>query len=347
MLNRNSFDSQRENYSYIMSLGSFVYCEKKGYLNMKLNRLYVAALLIVFLMIVFSGCKKEEIISGLKEADITVYTTIYPIEYIVNEIGGTSVAVHSIYPPGVDAHTFEPTSQDMTNIAVSDAFIYFGPSLEGFVSSTEKALASESVELIALESYPELFYTEGRDEDIANGNARMDEINPHVWIDPLRMITMADIITEHLSELNPAEAETYNENKQSLVLQLQKLDEQFKSTLAKKDHKYMIVPHAAYSYWEERYGVEEIALSGLSPSEEPSQKYLTEIIRLADEYEVKHVFYEQNTPDKLIEIIEQEIDAEAVLIHNLAVLTEDDIKFEEDYFTIMQYNLDVLNYVFE
>src|SRR5690625_1153267 len=218
MLNRNSFDSQRENYSYIMSLGSFVYCEKKGYLNMKLNRLYVAALLIVFLMIVFSGCKKEEIISGMKEADITVYTTIYPIEYIVSEIGGQTVAVHSIYPPGVDAHTFEPTSQDMTNIAVSDAFIYFGHSLEGFVSAAERALVNESVELIALESYPELFYAEERDGIATDDGAERDEPNPHVWLDPLRMITMADIITEHLIELNPDEAETYKENKQALVL---------------------------------------------------------------------------------------------------------------------------------
>src|SRR5699024_4930316 len=106
---------------------------------------------------VLSACKKDELISSYKEADLTIFTTIYPIEFIVEEIGDEIINVQSVYPPGVDAHTYEPTTKDMTKIATSDAFIYFGPSMEGFVDSAANALDGEEVQLISLEQYDELF----------------------------------------------------------------------------------------------------------------------------------------------------------------------------------------------
>src|SRR5699024_11397532 len=49
-----------------------------------------------------------------------------PLEYIASEIGGEHVHVETIYPPGVDAHTYEPTSKEITSLAKADAFIYLG-----------------------------------------------------------------------------------------------------------------------------------------------------------------------------------------------------------------------------
>lgn len=340
--------------------------QRRDYI-MKSKQLFALILSLVLMISVLSACKKEELISGMKEAEVSVYTTIYPIQFILEEIGGRTVNVQSVYPPGVDAHTYEPTSKDMTLIAKSDLFIYFGPSMEGFVESAANALTNEAVKLVSLEDYPELFETNERNrtslKDDGSKEMNTDEtnvvnsddkdstnhesgLNPHVWLDPLRMITIVDIITEQLISLNPKDESIYQENKRDLVLRLQKLDEKYFETLKDKEQKYMIVPHAAYGYWEERYGVEQIAISGLSPSEEPSQKYLTEIIQLADDYGVDYVFYEQNSPDKLIEIIQEQIGAEPALIHNLSVLTDDDLKYEEDYFTIMEYNLNVLNHFF-
>lgn len=160
------------------------------------------------------------------------------------------------------------------------------------------------------------------------------------------MVTVTQIITDLLIELNPKDEELYKKNRNELVARFVKLDHLYKNTLEKKEHKYLIVPHAAYGYWEERYGIKQIAVSGMSPSEEPSQKYLSELIETAKEHNIDSVFYEQNTPDKLIDIVREEINAEVYTIHNLAVLTEADMKNEEDYFTLMEYNLNVMNEAF-
>lgn len=345
---------KRLTYRYNVNIDK-VMNEKKGSNQMKLNRPILVISISFLLILLLTACKKEEIITGLKEADVTAYTTIYPIQFVLEQIGGDTVSVESVFPPGVDAHTYEPTSKDMTAIATSDLFIYLGPSLEGFVESAAKTLADEQVELVSLEDYPELFQIEENDElDDKNvhrnreqhGHSHNGGIDPHFWIDPKRMITLTEIIADLLIEHNPKDEQLYKQNKNDLITRLQKLDRLYIDTLSKKEHKYLVVPHKAYGYWEDRYGIEQIAISGLSPSEEPSQKYLSEIIKLAKEYELDYVFYEQNTPDKLIEIIREEINADVLTIHNLSVLTEADLENEEDYFTLMEYNLNVLNEAF-
>ena len=54
----------------------------------------------------------------------------------------------------------------------------------------------------------------------------------------------------------------------------------------------MIVSHAAYGYWEEVYGNHQIPVTGLSPSDEPSQKELEKIIQMANEKQIKYILFE-------------------------------------------------------
>lgn len=319
----------------------------------------IIILWFALVMLIAVGCQEDGVSNGVNEAEVKVFTTIYPLQFIVEEVGTEMVEVETIYPPGVDAHSFEPTMKDMAEIATSDAFIYFGPTMEGFVKSAAEALDGEVVQLFSLEEHDELFTNssgeevvdENHDEDSHDEHEHEEDDhdghdhggrNPHVWIDPLRMITMTHIITEQLIEIAPDHEELFNRNKEELIERLEKLDELFVSEMAEKEDKYLIVPHAAYGYWEERYGIEQIAISGLSPSEEPSQKYLAEIIVKADELGIDYLFYEQNTPDKLIEIIKSEIDANTYTIHNLSVLTDEDIQNEEDYISLMESNIRVL-----
>ncbi|SFA90538.1 Zinc-uptake complex component A, substrate-binding [Lentibacillus halodurans] len=82
---------------------------------------------------------------------------------------------------------------------------------------------------------------------------------------------MADIIKEHLIELRPEHENLYQDNFEELKENLAALDETFKETLKENENKEVIVSHAAYGYWEKRYDINQRPISGLSPSEEPSQ----------------------------------------------------------------------------
>ena len=81
--------------------------------------------------------------------NLSVYTTVYPLQYFAERIGGEHVNVKSIYPPGADEHTFDPTQKDMIALADSDLFFYVGLGLEGFVENAEKTLKNEHVKMVA------------------------------------------------------------------------------------------------------------------------------------------------------------------------------------------------------
>ncbi|SHF87429.1 metal ABC transporter solute-binding protein, Zn/Mn family [Ornithinibacillus halophilus] len=304
-------------------------------------------ILLLFIGIYLTGCATTS--SDTVDNDgITIYTSVYPIQYIVERIGGETINVKSVFPLGVDAHTYEPTSKEMTEIARSDMFIYLGAGMEGFAESMAGALKSQDVKLIELGEEEELFHSEEteqheEDDDHDGHNHNHGDHDPHIWLDPIRMIEMAHIITSNLEELNPEKKDDYQENIIALEEDLRKLDDKFVTTLEEKSNKKLLVSHAAYGYWEERYGIEQISINGLSSSSEPSQKELTKIIEEANAHTIKYIIFEQNTSSRVSEIVQDHINAEALIIHNLSVLTEDDIENNEDYISLMEQNLNVLD----
>ncbi|GGB36293.1 adhesin [Virgibacillus dakarensis] len=303
----------------------------------------VIIITFILLALTVAGC------NAAKDSDkegLTIYTSIYPIQYAVERIGGDTVDAKSVYPPGVDAHTYEPTTKTMTSIASGDAFIYLGAGMEGFAESAADALQSEGVQLVELGKHEELFHTDAEhheDADHADDGHHHGDHNPHIWLDPLRMIDMADLIKQELIELNPDKKTLYTDNFNALKEDLLNLDNSYQETLKAKANKKILVTHAAYGYWEERYGIEQVAIKGLSSSDEPSQKELTSIIDQAKEYKLHYILFEQNSSDRVSTIMQDQLGAKVLRIHNLSVLTEDDIKNEEDYLSLMKHNLEVLD----
>ncbi|QTN01539.1 zinc ABC transporter solute-binding protein [Sediminibacillus dalangtanensis] len=307
----------------------------------------------VLLLLLFSGillqagCSPS---SGQNEqkTEPTIYTTVYPIQYIMERLAGDFVEVTTIYPPGADAHSYEPTAKTMTDIAKGDAFVYLGEELETFSSTTAEALQQEKVRLIGLAGHEELFHDEStadRDDHPAETNHdehKHGNHDPHVWLDPQRMQEMALIIEKQLTDIYPDRKAVLQQNLSSLQENLRKLDRQFVKTLRSSKHKEILVSHAAYGYWEERYGIKQIAVNGISNSSEPSQQDLINIIEQARTLKMDYVIFEQNVQDKVSKEVQKEIDGKALQIHNLAVLSEQDISRGEDYLSLMKQNLDVL-----
>ncbi|WP_371069369.1 metal ABC transporter solute-binding protein, Zn/Mn family [Sediminibacillus sp. JSM 1682029] len=309
----------------------------------------------VVLILLFSGillqagCSPSPDNYGEK-AEHTIYTTVYPIQYIIERLAGDFVEVTTIYPPGADAHSYEPTAKTMTDIAEGDAFVYLGEELESFASTTAEALQQEEVRLIGLAGYEELFHTASESTADHDSNHAESEHHshdhgshdPHIWLDPLRMQEMAGIIEKRLTDIYPNHEAVLQQNLSSLQEDLTKLDNQFLNTLSKSKHKEILVSHAAYGYWEDRYGIRQIAVNGISNSSEPSQQDLINIIEQAKNLGMDYVIFEQNVQDKVSKEIQREIDGKALQIHNLAVLTEEDINHGEDYLSLMKQNLQVL-----
>jgi zinc transport system substrate-binding protein len=301
------------------------------------------------------------------EAVLEVYTTVYPLAYFTERIGGERVNVDSIYPPGANEHTFEPTQQDMISLADADLLFYIGLGLEGFIDSAQDTLSGENVELVATaDSIPdEELETEASHEEESSDDHGNDEVDheeevheeesheghehdstdPHVWISPVLSQKLAESIKDSLVKADSEGAEMYEANFEELVRELEQLDQSFDDLSNNVENKTFFVSHAAFGHIAETYGFEQVAVAGLNSQDEPSQKELTEIVNLAKEKNIDYVVFEQNISSKLTEIVQKEIGAEAVEMHNLGILTQEDIDNGETYFTLMEKNLHVLETV--
>lgn len=331
----------------------------------------------IFMVIaaVLSGCAQDRADQEKDEGLLQVYTTVYPLQFFAQQIGGEYVNVETIYPPGADEHTFEPSQKDMMALADSDLFFYVGLGLEGFVDKANKILKNEDVKMVPVgeslhldeagEHQDEAHNEDGTveeshneqghdEEDHTDENDHADEKNteddghnhgdydPHVWLDPVYANELALAIKEHLTAQMPEHKDTFEKNYTELTAQLKDLDQQFSKVVGSAKRNEILVSHSAFSYWEERYGIQQISISGQSTTNEPSQKELQKLISHAKEEKIKYVLNEQNFNSKLAKIVQEEIGAKSLTLHNLSVLTDEDIKNNETYFTLMKKNIATL-----
>ncbi|MFB4164622.1 metal ABC transporter solute-binding protein, Zn/Mn family [Alteribacillus sp. JSM 102045] len=314
------------------------------------------------------------------EEPLQIYTTLYPWEEFTERIGGEEVQVENLVPEGSDVHSFEPTAQTMVKVAESDAFIYNGAGMEGFAAAVRETAEQEGVASIEVTKNMELNTFEGHGESEDNHGSQHEEEehdhesephieenheehesgekeeqnaeedshyhgdqDPHVWLDPLLAAEAAEKIKDELVNLRPDKEELFEKNYKELESELESVHEKFEETASQTENNTFLVSHSGYGYWEERYGLQQIGISGLSPSNEPSQKQLQDIIHLAEENGLNHVMFEQNVSSKVAQVVQKEVGAEALYLHNLESLTEDDAAGGENYFSIMENNIDNLN----
>ncbi len=286
---------------------------------------------------------------------LQVYTTVYPLTYFTERIAGDLVDVQSIYPAGSNEHTFEPSQQDMIKLADADLLFSIGLGLEGFIDSAKKTLKDENVEFVATAdriSDKELNAALGQTEDTHeeepaeeteshDGHAH-GSTDPHVWMSPVLSEQLAESIKDSLTKADPENAEVYESNYTELIVELETLNRSFASLSERVSKDTFFVSHAAFGYLSEPYGFKQMAIAGLNSQNEPSQKELTEIVDLAKKNDLQYIVFEQNVSSNLTKVIQKEVGAEAIEMHNLGVLTQKNIDNEETYFTLMEKNLHVL-----
>lgn len=316
---------------------------------------------MLFLLIFLASCgnkEANELNTENEEQQVKVFTTVYPLQYFAERIGGDYVSVSSIYPAGANEHTFEPTQKDMMALADADLFFYIGLGLEGFVDNAKKTLEQEHVKMVAtVDAVSEEQLEESADEhtedsqDHKNDSAENHEghdhgdVDPHVWMSPKISQSLALSIKDSLVEISPEQQETFEKNYEELIKELQTLDASFEEMAHSAKSKTFFVSHAAFGYIGNTYGLEQLAVAGLNSQDEPSQKELTKLIDLAEEKNINYILFEQNVSSKLTEVIQQEIGAESLVLHNLGVLSKEDINNKETYFTLMNKNLETLKTV--
>lgn len=306
------------------------------------------AILLVFMLFLLAACGASEEAEPNEKMDVEndrvkVYTTIYPLEFFTEQIGGELVEVVNIIPVGADAHTYEPTAKTLTEVANGDVFIYNGAGIEGFADALLSILQKENVQIVkAVEGLTLRPADEEHDHEEDGHDHDHGDFDPHVWLDPILSIQIAENIKNALIEQLPNDKETLEANFLSLSEELTEIDKQFQEMIKNATKDEFLVSHAGYGYWEDRYGIKQISVTGLSPTNEPSVKHMEEIITKAKELNASYIAFEKNLPVKVAETIQKEANLQVVYLYNLESIVEENKENGENYFDLMRKNIESL-----
>jgi zinc transport system substrate-binding protein len=295
-------------------------------------------------LLLSGGCAAQP--QGGATDRLRVVAAFYPLQFVAELVGGEHVEVTGLTPPGVDAHDLELTPSQVARIAEADLVLH----LAGFQPAVDDAVATHAgAALDVAEVVPPAGddghddghghdddgHDDGHDDD-GHGHGAGD---PHVWLDPQRMAAITAEVAARLAALDPARAGQFTANAARLGQDLATLDADLVEGLADCQRREIVVGHAAFSYLADRYDLTQIAVSGLSPEDEPTPGQLAEVVALAREHGATTIYFETLAGPRVAQVIADQVGARTAVLDPIEGLPAGG---SGDYFTIMRANLESL-----
>ena len=276
---------------------------------------------ILFLFIfVFclTGCLKHD-----NMEDITIYTTNYPSEYITQRLYGKFSDIKSIYPNGINIESYKLTNKQIEDYSNADLFIFNGLSNE---KKYVEKMRKNNKNLKIIDTTLSMEYTNGIEE---------------LWLDPSNFLMMAQNIKTGFGEyidsyyLNNKIEDNYEE----LKIEAYNLDAKIKDVISNGNNKIIVTSNNLFKYLE-KYG---LTVYSLDEKNHDVNAIYRQVVNLINNGTIKYIFTIANennnsTVQKLIDNTTVEVQE----WNNLSNLTETQILEKENYFTIMNSNLELL-----
>ena len=255
---------------------------------------------------------------------IHVVATVYPLAEAAQRVGGDVVAVDSLAAPGVEPHDLELTPHQVEAIDEADLVLYVGG---GFQPGVEDALAEASGVMLDATSFVRRPADEGALPD------------PHVWLDPTLFGRIVDEVSDALSDVDPAHAETFGGNAENHLRQLEALDADYRRGLADCDRRLIVSSHGAFGYLAARYGLMQVSISGSSPEAEPTPQRIDELRDVVEREGLTTIFTEELASPEAAETLAAETGATTAVLSPLESLTQEELSIGANYVSVMRENL--------
>jgi zinc transport system substrate-binding protein len=298
--------------------------------------------------LLLTGCGGTDGGSAGSDDGIAVVAGFYPLEWAASRVGGDLVSVTSLTASGAEPHDLELAPQDLAAVSEADLLVY----LDGFQPAVDEAAQSEAGDRAwdAGEA-ADLSRTaeedaHGEDEEHtgeeshADSDEHAEAVDPHFWLDPVRLAGVGDALAGRLGELDPDNAATFERNAAALRADLEGLDSEMQTALDGCQVDTLVTSHDAFGYLGDRYGFEVVGVSGLSPSQEPDPAGLAEIAQLVEQRDVTTVYTETLVDPAVAETVASEAGVETAVLDPLEGLTDESAG--EDYLEVMRANLAAL-----
>ncbi|HET6622227.1 MAG TPA: zinc ABC transporter substrate-binding protein [Dongiaceae bacterium] len=226
-----------------------------------------------------------------------VATTFSILADLAQRIGGDHVQILTLVGPNRDAHAFEPGPRQSAELAGATMLIVNGLGFEPWLGRLEDSsgftgrlvTASDGVATLAWNSQP----------GIADPHAFQDVANAQIY---------AANIAKALADADPAHAADFKANADALIAAMGDLDKELRAEFAAipQERRHVLTSHDAFRYFGRAYGIQFVAVQGISTEAEPTAQDLAKIVRQARAGHLSAVFLENMADPRLAETVARE-----------------------------------------
>lgn len=334
---------------------------------------------VILLALLFTACSKPAANNEAKNEEsngkLNVYASVYPIYDFTKKIGGDKINLSMLTKPGEEPHHYEPSSDDIKNLSKADLFIYNGAGLESFTDKIiesnpdlKTCQASEGVDLIKATHDHDHDHDCCQNSDDADHNHNHENENnhnheakenhssheeehhhgmydPHTWLSIKNAKIEMENIKNKLSEIDPDNASYYQKNFDKYAKMCDDLDKEYSQKISVLPNRVMVVSHQAFGYLCGDYGLSQVPIKNISNEDEPDAQTMAQIIDYIKKNNIKYICVEEMTSTKIADTIKAETGAQIKVLSPVETLTQEQMDKGEDYFSIMENNLEILEEV--
>ena len=220
-----------------------------------------------------------------------VTVSILPQKFVIDYISHRMANVNIMVPTGSNPATYSPTPRQLLSLKKSKVYFKIGVPFEKAWLKKFTDI-NPNIKIVDFAKY-----------------IKKDK-NPHIWLDPILLISQAKVVYETLSQIDAKNSNLYYNNYLKFKNLCLKIDKKIKNSLSTLKNRKFIIFHPNLYYFAKRYNLEEIALE--KNGKEPSFKYLLKIINTAKQNNIKVVFTAPEFSQKSAKFLADKIGAKVV-----------------------------------
>ncbi len=264
-----------------------------------------------------TGCIKRDSME-----DISIYTSVYPVEYITNRLYGEHSKITSIYPDGVITEMYSLNDKQIKDYSKSDLFIFNGLSDE--------------------KNYLQPMLKSNKDLKIIDATLSMEfnSYQEELWLDPANALMLARNIKTGLNEYinNHYLKNEIESNYESLKLDLSNLSAKLNVISSSSSNPTIVVSSDMFKFLE-KYGFNVISLDEKTVTD----KNIADVKRMISNGEVKHIFVIDDVDNSsVVQGIIDETNVSTLAFHALSNLNDNERTSKKDYMSLSLENISLL-----
>jgi zinc transport system substrate-binding protein len=272
------------------------------------GKYFVNNKILLLLLFFFSLLSPTQLVAE-NSPEIEVFVSVPPQKWLCEQLGDGLVMAHLLVEKGQDPHGFEPAPRKIQ--ALSKSRVLFTVGLE-FEQELTRRLQTTTPNLRIVDTSEAIEKNPIEDTVHAHGEV----LDPHVWLSPPNLKSMAAIMTTALIEEDPAHEHVYRKNLWLLNSLLDDLDQEIAKTLSPYRGAALLVFHPAFGYFTRRYGLQQMAVE--TGGKSPTPKQLFALIKKAKAENILVIFVQPQFDSRTAETVATAIDGKVVHLDPLA-----------------------------